>query len=457
MGSNSSNNQAYQDFLASKRGREQLHGFKPLWMPDFLFDFQSHLTDWAIRKGRGALYEYCGSGKTPQQLVWAENMVRKTNKPVLILAPLAVSAQTVREGEKFGIECKQSRDGSYKSKIVVTNYERLHYFDSSDFAGVVCDESSALKHFDSERRKDVTEFLKQVKYRLLCTATPAPNDYIELGTSSEAVGQMGRMDMLATFFKNDENSLHPIWFGSKWRMKKYSERDFWRWVCSWARAIRKPSDLGFDDGQFVLPPLNVEQVTLDSTRFREGFGLRLARTLDEQRAERRKTIGMRCEKVAEIALKQSPNLVWCHLNAEGDLLEKLIPGAVQVAGCDSDQVKEERYLAFADGQIDTLVTKPRIGCFGMNWQHCSSMTFFPSHSFEQYYQSVRRCWRYGQENPVKVTVVTTSGESGVLRNLQRKAKAADEMFEQLVEEMGNAMKIEVGISGTDKMEAPAWL
>lgn len=448
---------SYAEFIKSKRQPEQQYGFSPLWMPDFLFDFQRELCEWSIRKGRASLYEDCGLGKTPQQLVWAQNVLEKTNKPVLILTPLAVSPQTVREGEKFGIECEQSRDGKYKSGIVVTNYERLHYFDWSDFSGVVCDESSAIKHFTSRRQKDVTEFMRRIEYRLLCTATPAPNDYIELGTSSEALGYLGRMDMLGMFFKNDENSLHPIWYGSKWHMKKHSEKSFWRWICSWARAIRKPSDLGFDDSDFVLPPLNMKQITIDSTHLRDGFGLKLAITLDEQRAERKKTIGLRCDKVAEIVSKQSPNVVWCHLNAEGDMLERVIPGAVQVSGSDSDEVKEKRFLDFARGEIHTLVTKPKIGCFGMNWQHCSNMTFFPSHSFEQFYQSTRRCWRYGQENPVNVTVVTSTGESGVLMNLKRKAKAADDMFAQLVSEMGNAMGIKPDPAGSDIMEAPRWL
>ncbi len=448
---------SYQKFLESKRQKDDLQGFEPLWMSPHLFDFQEHLTDWNIRKGRSATFAGCGLGKTIIQLVWAENVVRKTNSRVLILTPLAVSAQTVREGEKFGIECKQSRDGVLRSKIVVTNYERLHYFNSSDFAGVVCDESGAIKHFGSKRQKDVTEFLRKIQYRLLCTATPSPNDYMELGTSSEALGYMGRMDMLGMFFKNDENSLHPIWWGSRWRMKKHSEQAFWRWICSWARALRMPSDLGFDDDRFILPPLIMDQVIVESTHAKKGFGVNLARTLEDQRAERRATIGVRCEKVAEIMARRSPSIAWCHLNAEGDLLERLIPGAVQVSGSDSDEKKEERFLAFADGEIDTLVTKPKIGCFGMNWQHCSNVAFFPSHSFEQVFQSVRRCWRFGQKNTVRATVVTTPGESGVLKNLQRKSKAADEMYVQLVSEMNNAISFDLASSGTKGLEVPEWI
>lgn len=449
---------SYAEFIASKTPDRQWFGFEPLWVPSFLFDFQAHLTDWAVRKGKAAIFADCGLGKTPLQLVWAENVIRKTNGKVLILTPLAVSAQTVREGQKFGIDVKQSRDGKVRPNITVTNYEQLEKFSPGDFAGVVLDESSAIKHFTSKRQKVVTQFLANVKYRLLCTATAAPNDYIELGTSSEALGQLGRMDMLATFFKNEEDSLHPIWWGSKWHLKKHSERAFWRWVCSWARAVRKPSDLGFADGRFKLPPLHVTQTVIEANVLpKRGFFPRAARTLEEQRAERRGTIRQRCEKVAEIVSQQSSNVVWCHLNQEGDLLEKLIPGAVQVSGSDTDEAKEERYLAFSDGQIKTLVTKPKIGCFGMNWQHCSSMTFFPSHSFEQHYQGIRRCWRFGQTKPVNVHLVTTAGEANVLRNLQRKSDAADAMFSQLVAEMKHGMEIKATRRATGRMEKPAWL
>lgn len=453
---------AYEKFIESKRSVASDSGFKPVWMPDFLFPFQRHLTEWAIRKGRAALFEDCGLGKTPQQLVWAENVVRKTNGNVLVLTPLAVSAQTVREGNKFKIECKQSRDGKVHRGITVTNYERLHYFDPKDFAGVVCDESGVLKHFTSKRQKGVTEFMRTIKYRLLCTATAAPNDYIELGTSSEAVGAMGRMDMLSTFFKNDEDSLHPIWFGSKWRIKGHSETSFWRWVCSWARAVRRPSDLGFKDEGFKLPELVLDQAVVKNPHAvaKNGFFSDMydvAKTLEDQRRERRETVEVRCEKAAEFASRQKACVCWCHLNAEGDLLEKLLPGSVQVCGGDSDEEKEERFLAFADGQIKTLVTKPKIACFGLNWQNCSAMTFFPSHSFEQWYQAVRRCWRFGQKRSVKVLTVTSPGEEGVLKNLQRKAKAADVMFQNLVAQMNESMTMNGTVHYDNKESIPSWL
>ncbi len=446
----------YEKFLHGKSQTNVMQGFDPLWIPDFLFPFQKCLVDWAVRKGKAAIYADCGLGKTPLQLVWAENVVRKTNKPVLVLTPLAVSAQTVREGEKFGIECRQSRDGKVVKGINVTNYERLHYFDPDQFSGVVCDESSAIKMFGSKRQKGVTEFLRRMQYRLLCTATAAPNDFIELGTSSEALGQMGRMDMLGTFFLNDEDSLHPIWWGARWRMKKHAEKVFWRWVCSWARALRKPSDLGFDDRGFDLPPLKYHQHIVESPLEREGFGLLEAVTMKEQRAEQRATIEARCEKVTEL-LKTGTAVAWCHLNPEGDLLRKFIKGSEQVSGSDRDEEKEEKFLAFSQGQIRCLVTKPKIGCFGLNWQHCNLMTFFPTHSYEQMYQSVRRCWRFGQKKPVNVHVVTTPGETRILRNMERKSANADKMFSELIRYMNEAMTINKDKTHDKKVKAPQWL
>jgi hypothetical protein len=448
----------YSSFIADKSQIGGNHGFKPKWTPDFLFDFQKVLVQWAIEKGRAALYEDCGLGKTPQLLVFAENIVRKTNKNVLIVNPLAVSAQTVREGEKFGIECKQSRDGKSAGKITVTNYEKLHLFDPSEFVGMVCDEASAIKNFEGERQKIVTNFISKIPYRLLCTATAAPNDYIELLTSSEALGEMGRMDALGTFFKNDENSLHPIWWGARWRFKQHAEQTFWRWVCSWARTLRKPSDIGFDDGDFVLPPLNFTETVVNNSRpFDGNLFVVAAETLEDQRKERRATIDSRCEEVVNKCAAHEISVAWCHLQEEADLLEKSIPGAVQIQGSDSDEEKEERFLAFANGHIKKLVTKPKCGCFGLNWQHCAHQTYFPSHSFEQFYQSVRRSWRFGQKNPVTVDIITSEGEMGVLKNLQRKQEAATKMFDMLVKYMNDALKLTITHNRNTKTVLPKWL
>lgn len=454
---------SYEEFLNGKSQSGSLDGFKPLWIPDFLFDFQQSMVDWAIRKGKSALFEDCGLGKTPQQLVWAENIVRHTNNPVLILTPLAVSLQTVREADKFGIDCKRSSDGLIHPNITVTNYERLHYFNANDFAGVVCDESSILKSFDGSTRKAVTDFMRKVPYRLLATATAAPNDYIELGTSSEAIGELGHMDMLNRFFRNDNNnSAIGRMYGEvvKWRFKGHAERPFWRWVTSWARAIRKPSDLGFADEAFHLPALEeaqhvVEASTPPSDRLFEVD----AQTLPEQREERRRTLKERCEKAAELVNSTNkPALVWCHLNDEGDLLAKVIDGAIQVSGKDSDDAKEDKFLGFIAGDIRVLVTKPKIGAWGLNLQHCAHVVCFPSHSYEQYYQGIRRCWRFGQVNPVTVDIVMSRGERLVMANLLRKANAADKMFSMLVEYMNDAMHVDRNLLHFTKKEAlPIWL
>ncbi len=461
----------YEDFLNRKSQSGYADGFSPLWMPDFLFPFQRELVQWAIKKGRSAIFADCGLGKTPMQLVWAQNVVQKTNRPVLILTPLAVGAQTVREAEKFGIECHRCHAGDFFSGINVVNYERLHYYNSEDFSGVVCDESSILKSFDGTRRLQITEFMKKVKYRLLCTATAAPNDYTELGTSAEALGELGHTDMLMRFFKNDQNTIKPMVYrqkgkdfsrldeGAKWRFKGHAETPFWRWVCSWARAVRRPSDLGFSDEGFILPPLIERDHLVIAEKLADGYLFPLpAVGLTEQREERRRTIQERCTKIVELVGDTGKAaLVWCHLNSEGDLLESELPDAQQVSGADSDDEKEEKFLAFCNGDLRVLITKPKIGAWGLNLQHCNHVTFFPSHSYEQYYQGVRRCWRFGQKNSVRVDIVTTEGEMSVLENLQRKAKAADKMFSMLVDQMHNALQIDRTIDFHKKEECPTWL
>jgi hypothetical protein len=456
--------ESYASFLERKSQAALFYGFDPVFMPDFLFDFQKYLLEWSILKGRSAIFADCGLGKTPMQLAWADNIVRKTNKPVLILTPLGVSQQTIREGEKFGIELKRSREGKIESKIVVTNYERLHYFNNDDFAGVVCDESSAIKAFDGKRRKEVTRFLSKIKYRLLCTATPSPNDFIELGTSSEALGELTQSEMLSTFFRSSDNMRHSLfkegdfWNRAKWFFRAHAETPFWRWVCSWARALQKPEDMGFDGSAFILPPLNVKQHVVDKEMIFPGeLFPRVAMTLKEQRVERRFTMEERCQKVAELVNHDKPCVVWCQYNDEGDFLEKMIPGSVQIAGQDSDDDKEDRLLNFSLGNIRVLVTKPKIGAWGLNWQHCGHHTFFPSHSFEQYYQAIRRSWRFGRVGPVRVDVVTTHGEKGVTENLRIKQEKTALLFKSLVDEMNNPEGITTKDLHLNKMEVPAWL
>lgn len=459
---------SYADFLANKAQRGSEHGFAPLWIPDFLFGFQKALCEWSIRKGRGAIFADCGLGKTPMQLVWSENMVRHTNKPTLILTPLAVAQQTVREAAKFDIDCRRS-SGIVEAgaHTVVTNYEKLHHFTPSDFGAVVCDESSAIKSFDGKRRAQVTEFLRTIPYRLLCTATAAPNDYTELGTSSEALGELGFMDMLGRFFVNDQNNCGTKrgWGlqggdirGPKFRFKGHAETPFWKWVCSWARACRKPSDLGFDDSGFVLPELIEREHVVEARTLAPGMLFSMpAVGLKEEREERRRTLTERCERVAELVATDESAVVWCHLNDEGDTLERMIPGCVQVSGSTEDDEKEQAYEDFASGDVRVLILKPKIGAWGLNWQHCAHVVTFASHSFEQDYQAVRRCWRFGQTRPVVVDRVATEGEAGISANLRRKSDAAERMFAELVEHMNDALRIDKSAIYHRIPEVPEWL
>lgn len=460
----------YEEFLQRKSQIGTFDGFEPVWIPEFLYDFQKALVTWAIKKGRAGLIEDCGMGKTPQALVWAENVVRKTNGNVLILCPLAVSYQFIEEGHKFGIEVRRSTNGQPAGKITVTNYERLHLFNWQDYQGIFCDEASILKNFDGSYRKKITIFMRKLPYRLLGTATAAPNDYPELGTLSEALGNLGYIDMLTKFFKNDQNTIKPMVFRhrgknfqtlsdrAKWRFKGHAEMPFWKWICSWAIACRKPSDLGFEDGAFILPPLIENQTLVENTRPFDGeLFARPVVGLKEQTQERRITLHQRCELAAQKVNGHHPAVMWCHLNPEGDLLEKLVPGSIQVAGKDSDDKKEEALLGFSKRQFRVLITKQEIAGWGLNWQHCNHMTTFPSHSFEQYYQGVRRCWRFGQKNPVVVDMITTKGEESVLANLQRKADAADKMFSKLVEYMNDAMGVDRSQKFEKEETIPSWL
>ena len=476
----------YADFIQAKTQVGADHGFDPSWMPDLLFPFQVALTEWAIRKGRAAIFADCGLGKTFMQLVWAENVARHTDGRVLILTPLAVAFQTVKEGEKIGVEVTHRREGMRPGdRIVVTNYERLHYFHPGDFDGVVCDESSILKHFAGATQKNVTRFLSKIPYRLLCTATAAPNDYIELGTSSMALGELSHSDMLSRFFRQLDDKgqkserkkqreaetiseAAPQYYQrvayrvaqsiGQWRLKNHAVNDFWRWVASWARACRMPSDLGFNDEQFILPPLYEREHIITPESPPDGMLFCLpAFGLSEEREERKRTIQERCECVAQLVKHDDPAVVWCHTNAEGDLLEQVIPGARQVAGRTPDDEKEAAYSDFAGGALRVLVIKPKIGAWGLNWQHCNHVVSFASHSYEQHYQSVRRCWRFGQTRPVRLDVVATEGEVRVIANMRRKAQQADTMFQKLVEHMRFATQIKRENTTTKKAEVPRWL
>jgi hypothetical protein len=640
----------YTQFLTRKAQAADGHGFPPTVMPDFLFGFQRELVDWAVRMGRAAVFADCGTGKSPMQLVWAENVRAHTGLPVLVVTPLAVSHQTVREAAKFGIEAATSRDGKTTAPITVTNYEQLEKFDPDQYGGVVCDESSAIKSFDGARRAIVTEFLRTVRYRLLCTATAAPNDYVELGTSSEALGYLGHTDMLSRFFVNDQHTSKAVrhYDGAQWRFKGHAQDAFWRWVTSWARAIRRPSDLGYPDDGFTLPPLDTRTHLVEAAGQRgDGLFDLPAIGLRETRDEARHSITERCEKAAELAARHNISLMWCQLNAEGDLLERLTPQSIQVKGSDSDDFKEEatrwftgdlcicdrplfraklaawrgnlstqhldaivtrtirqnengavakaatqsptastcaattprtrgdgnaprssgrpstsaadsgtpRTLSIESGSsarpanqtqrpsgisgsadssvsvprsstsaspnkaeaarsaelrsgtvldddspsttatepapseassarpaisdsassgttpivwneppcicghisgVRRLISKPVMFGWGLNFQHCSHMTYFPSYSYEQMYQAVRRSWRFGQQHPVTVDVVTTAGGVNVLKSLQRKTEQADVMFDALVQHMRSAAGIRRAEPFDTTVEVPSW-
>lgn len=472
--------QPYSDFLEQKSHTNNNYGFEPTFIPDWLFDFQKHLLQWSVNKGRSAIFADCGLGKTPMQLVWAENILRQTNKPVLILTPLAVSYQVLKEAEKFQIECHRSIDGKlHGNSIIVTNYQRLHYFSPNDFSGVVCDESSILKNFDGAIKQQVTDFMRKLPYRLLCTATAAPNDHVELGTSSEALGELGYMDMLNRFFRNVDGSTmggtHGFRFKHKgrldaftgkksfWRFKHHAEIPFWKWVCSWARAMRKPSDYGFEDGNFILPELieNTHLINFSSNDNHLFGDLDVFKKkvvgLREERDESRKSLQQRCEKVASLVHDSDYSVSWCHLNPEGDLLEKIIPNSKQVKGSQSDEEKEEILMAFSKGELKKLITKSKIAGFGLNWQHCNHTTFFPSHSYEQYYQSVRRFLRFGQKRKVIADIVATEGQELIINNLHRKSRAADKMFTELIKHMNQAMNINRTSVTNKEINLPSWM
>jgi hypothetical protein len=454
----------YEKFLTDRRQLADMGGFEPIDLPDYLFPFQRLLVDWAIRHGRCGMFADCGMGKTPMSLVWANNVYRHTGRPILYLTPLAVGFQAVKEAHKFGLDAAMSRDGQIVAPITITNYEQIEKFDSEHFGGVVCDESSSIKSYDGTRRALVTEFMRTVPYRLLATATAAPNDYTELGTSSEALGHLGYIDMLNRFFTNKQKTsdirgkYHSKGGDNDWRFKGHAEEPFWRWVASWARAIRRPSDYGFDNGDFVLPPLDhrITQVTARESRPDRLFDLP-AQGLHEEREEQRRTIVERCEAAAANIADADYAVAWCHLNDESRHLSKMIDGAVELSGSDSVEAKEEKLHAFSDGEIRVLVTKPIIGAWGLNWQHCNRMSYFPSHSYEQYYQAVRRSWRFGQTRPVLIDIITTEGGRGMLENLQRKSDQADAMFESLVAHMNHAINIDQSTNFTTPMEVPTWL
>lgn len=451
----------YQQFVLRKSQHGTGSGFEPLWLPDSMYPFQRDMTEWSIRQGRGAIFADCGLGKTLMQLVWADNVVRKTNRPVLVATPIAVGRQTKSEADKFGIEAETTRGGKMtdEAKVWITNYEQLHHYDPSRFAGFVGDESSCIKDAKTARKATVVEWSRCLDYRLLCTATAAPNDVWELGTSSEALGHLGFRDMITAYFKQETTKDRLGWGRTKYRFRGHAEDPFWAWVCSWARSIRRPSDIGGDDTPFQLPQLNESEHVIQARTMRPGQLFEMAaRNMQEEREERRRTIPERCEAAAAMAEESDrPMVLWCNLNTEGDRLASIVPGSEQVSGSTPDERKEELFAAFTDGQLKRLITKAKIGAWGLNWQHCSDTVVFPSHSFEQYYQLVRRFYRFGQTNDVSVRVIISEGEAGILDNLKRKQRQADRMFTKIVKHMGDAIRLSKADVFTEREELPKWL
>lgn len=426
----------YQAFLSSKRITATSAGFEANQISTMLFPFQQDIVRWAIRRGRAAIFADCGLGKTPMQLEWAQHVCQHTGGDVLILAPLAVAQQTAREGEKFGIAvtvCRTQND--VRPGINIANYEMLSHFDAQAFAGIVLDESSILKAFGGVMRQQITAFGAQIPYRLACTATPAPNDLIELTNHAEFLDIMQGKEIIALFFTQDGNTTH------NWRLKGHAKQDFWRWMASWSVALRQPSDLGHSDDGFKLPPLRIEQLTVDAPDSPLTLFPIEAITLQERQQARRDSTSARVEACAQLVNTSTSHkgeswIVWCDLNRESEALTKQIAGAVQITGSDSPEHKTQAMLDFAAGRIKVLVTKPSIAGFGMNWQHCARMAFVGlSDSYEQFYQAVRRCWRFGQTRPVDCYIITAETEGAVVKNIERKEQQAREMMDNIVEHM----------------------
>lgn len=434
----------YEKFLEAKRHTIGNFGFEPNYIPDMAFDFQKHIIEKAVRKGRIAVFADTGLGKTLIQLSIAKNIIEHTNKKVLILTPLAVAFQFIIEANKIGIDdIEYSKDGSHTKKIVICNYERLHYFNDTDFVGVILDESSILKNFDGKIKNQITAFIKKIPYRFLSTATPSPNDFIELGTSSEALGYMGYMDMLGKFFKNNQNSIdNNRNVGEKFYLKPHAEKDFFSWVNQWSIMVKMPSDLGFSNDRYKLPELIVNKhiVTNDSQISIDGqlqmFNI-VAKNFNEIRHEQKQTEEKRSEKAIELASGKT-SVYWCNTNNESSILKHSDSEAVEIIGSQSIDKKEEILLAFANGEIKRLITKAKMTSMGLNWQHCNHSVFFPTWSYEQYYQAVRRFWRFGQKNDVTIDMVISDGQTRVIEALQQKTQKAIELHKNLTDNVNRS-------------------
>lgn len=429
----------YAEFLQRKKHSIGDFGFDPVWMPDCAFDFQESIITKAVRKGRIGIFADTGLGKTLMELSIAENIIRHTNKRVLILTPLAVAFQFIDEAARIGIDdIAHSKAGELKKKITVCNYERLHLLNPDDFDCVILDESSILKNFAGKTRDEIVAFIKRVRYRFLNTATPSPNDFIELGNSSEALGYMGYMDMLTKFFKSNQNSVdsNNRNIGEKFYLKPHAERDFFAWVNQWSVMVKKPSDLGFSDAGYELPALHVNRHMVQNRNTwciggQDSLFAMPAKSMTEVREEQKLTVKERCEQAAQLA-NHKTSVYWCNLNEESALLNELDSEAVEIVGGMSIDKKEEILVAFARGEIKRLITKAKMTSMGLNWQHCNHTVFFPTWSYEQYYQAIRRFWRFGQKSEVICDMVISEGQERVLEALEQKTQKAIELYGNLV-------------------------
>lgn len=451
----------YNEFIESKKHTSFNFGFNPVFMPNMAFDFQKEIIRKAIKKGRIGIFLDTGLGKTLIQLTIAENIVRHTNGKVLILTPLAVGYQFLLESKKIGVnDISISRDGEVNTSIIVCNYEKLHLLNPKDFQGILLDESSILKNFKGKIKKQITAFAKKIKYRFLASATPAPNDYIEFGTSSEVLGYMGYMDMISRFFANNQNTAdsNNKNVGNKFYLKPHAEKDFFSWIKTWSIHVKKPSDLGYSDENYILPNLNINEHIIDA-EILQSYNCQLsfvpitARSFFEIRNEANQTIKQRCEKAYKLA-KDKVSVYWVNLNKESEYLAKLDKEAVEIKGSLSLEKKEQILKDFQDGKIKRIITKAKITGVGLNWQHCNHSVFFPTFSYEQYYQAIRRFWRFGQKNEVNIDIVISRGQSRILKVLKEKSQKAQEFQNNIKQNLNTYTKKTIK---TYKKEFPKWI
>lgn len=433
----------YKEFIDSKRHLNEYSGFEANYLPDCLFDFQKYIVNYAVKKGRLGIFADTGLGKTRMSIAIANNIVQETNKRVLILTPLAVAFQFIDEANIMGIDdIEYSKDGKFSKKIVLCNYERLHYFNHSDFICVICDESSILKNFKGQIKTEITSFIRKVPYRFLTTATPSPNDYIELGTSSEALGYMGYMDMLGKFFKSTDNDIDSNkTIGEKYRLLPHAEKSFFEWVNSWSIMVKKPSDVGkFSDERYKLPKLITNEIKVinPNDEFLGLFRVEQPKSMWEIREEQKQTEEIRCRKAIELMNNHDVGVYWCNTNNESKLLKTYDKEAYEIIGSQSIEQKEDILINFAKGNIKRLVTKASITGMGLNWQHCNYSTFFPTWSYEQYYQAIRRLWRFGQKRDVTIDLILSENQGRIIEALNTKIEKSKRLYEQLVANVNNS-------------------